>query len=113
MDEQNKNPEENQKVPMTAAQLEEKFFRNVQCNMTAVMYLVTEQQAIIGRLLQELTARGVLTSNGLEHVTDIYGNEELLRPIYDDLFKRYVFYFKNTFDYIKEKDGLNGPKKPE
>ena len=84
-------------------------FQDMQCNFSALMYILTEQQAIIGRLLEELIQAGVLNTAALERVTDIYGNNDALTPVYSDIYKRFAWYFLQ----IKEALASESHKAPE
>lgn len=79
-------------------------FLDMQCNFSALMYILTEQQAIIGRLLEELIQVKALNSSSLERVTNIYGNEEALAPVYGDLYKRFVWYYLQIKEAITEEN---------
>ena len=87
-------------------------FLDMQCNFSALMYILTEQQAIIGRLLEELIQAKMLNSVSLERVTNIYGNEEALTPVYSDLYKRFAWYYLQikeamTTEELKKADSWN------
>lgn len=83
--------------------------KDLQCNFSSLMYILTEQQALIGRLLEELLQAGVLNSSSLERITDVYGSEEALSPVYSDLYKRFAWYYFQ----IKEAQKLESQKVPE
>lgn len=83
--------------------------KDLQCNFSSLMYILTEQQALIGRLLEELLQAQVLNSASLQRVTDIYGSEEALSPVYTDLYRRFAWYFLQ----IKEAQKLENQKAPE
>jgi hypothetical protein len=68
-------------------------WKDIQCNYSAMMYVLTEQQALIGVLLEQLVRAGVLDSVQLEKITGIYGNIEVLNPVYSDLYKRFANYY--------------------
>jgi hypothetical protein len=86
-----------------------KDFLDMQCNFSALMYIITEQQAIIGKLLEELIQAQVLNGSSLERVTDIYGNRDTLEPVYSDLYKRFAWYFIQIKEALQEKN-QNSPE---
>jgi len=75
-----------------------------QANFSALLYVVTEQQALIGKLLEVLMNNNIISTTQLEAITDIYGDEEILKPVYEDVYKRFAWYFMATKDII-EKNG--------
>lgn len=79
-------------------------WRNIQANYSAMMYILTEQQALIAQLLDELIKAGVIDAPGLARITGVYGNAEALNPVYDDIYKRFATYF------IRVKDVLENPE---
>lgn len=79
-------------------------WENMQANYSAMMYIITEQQALIGKLLEELLKVGALNTNQLEKITGVYGNPEILNPVYNDLYARFASYF------VKVKDVLANPE---
>lgn len=85
-------------------------FRDMQCNYTAMMYLITEQHALIGTLLQELIENGHLRASSLEKVTSVYGDREILAPVYTDLYRRFIWYFERTKETLANEDNKEGDK---
>lgn len=85
-------------------------FRDMQCNYTAMMYLITEQHALIGTLLQELIENGQLRASSLEKVTSVYGDREILAPVYTDLYRRFIWYFERTKETLDNEDNKEGDK---
>lgn len=83
-------------------------WQNLQANFSALMYILTEQQALIGKLLEELLKGGQLDSVQLENITRVYGDGELLNPIYLDLHKRYSVYFARVKEILAN-PSLNAP----
>lgn len=75
-------------------------WQNLQANFSALMYLLTEQQALFGRLLEELLKGGQLDSVQLEKITQVYGDGEVLNSVYLDLHKRYSTYFSRVKDIL-------------
>lgn len=79
-------------------------WRNMQCNYSALLYIVTEQQALIGKLLEELLKSQVLDTVQLERITGVYGNGEVLNPAYEELYKRYAGYYLRVREVLEEQD---------
>lgn len=84
-------------------------WQNMQANFSALMYILTEQQALIGKLLEELLKGGHLDSVQLENITKVYGDGELLNPIYLDLHKRYAVYFTRVKELLANPELLTNP----
>ena len=74
----------------------------MQANFSAVLYLITEQQALIGRLLQQLMDTGTLNSQQLTKVTDITDGDEGLIPTYTQLYDRFATYYLRTKALLDE-----------
>ncbi len=68
-------------------------WQNIQANYSAMMYILTEQQALIGSLLDTLLANGAVNAAQITKITSIYGNPEVLNPMYNELYKRFTHYF--------------------
>lgn len=68
----------------------------MQANFSAVLYLLSEQHAVIGKLLQLLLESGVITSHQLSKITDPMGGEEGLVPSYSQLYKKFAHYYLST-----------------
>ena len=68
----------------------------MQANFSAFLYVVTEQQALIGRLLQTLLETGVISAHQLNKVTDIAGGEEGLVPTYNQVYNSFAKYYLRT-----------------
>ncbi len=83
-------------------QPEEFDFKVMQANFSSLLYVLTEQQALIGKLLQELLGNGAINAQQLENITDIYGDGNVLRPVYSDLYKRFAWYFLRTKETLEE-----------
>lgn len=92
-------------------ELEEIDFKTMQANFSALLYVITEQQAIIGKLLQELLAIGAINSQQLKNITDIYGNKEVLSPVYADLYKRFAWYYLRVKETVENMDQTNPSSK--
>lgn len=78
-------------------------FHNMQANYSSMMYIISEQQALIGTLLQELVKIGALNEAAVEKITGIYGKDEVLQPIYSDLYKRFAWYFIRVSEALEDK----------
>jgi len=87
-------------------------WKNMQANYSALMYVMTEQQALIGKLLEELIRGGVVNSTQLERVTDVYGNAAILNPAYADLYKRYASYFTRVRNMLNDEKEEKKPVTP-
>jgi hypothetical protein len=81
--------------------------KTMQANFSALLYLLTEQQAMIGKLLQALLDSGVLRSHQLSAITDMEAGDEGLHPTYTLLYQRYAQYFMRT------KELLDNPPDPD
>lgn len=79
-------------------------WQNIQANYSAMMYILSEQQALIAELLEHLLSVGVLDEVGLTRVTGVYGNQEKLNPVYDDLYKRFANYFLKVKHVLQNPD---------
>ncbi len=62
-------------------------------NFSALLYVASEQQAMIGLLLKALVNNNLISIQQLEEITDIHGNEELLTPVYENIYKTFAEYF--------------------
>jgi len=74
----------------------------MKANFSALLYVITEQQALFGRLLEVMLANGDLSDVQLKKVTDVYGDQETLQPVYEDVYKRFAWYFMATKEMILE-----------
>jgi hypothetical protein len=84
----------------------------MQANFSAVLYLLTEQQSLMGRLLQVLLDNGDINSHQLEKITDITGGDEGLVPVYSLLYNRFAKYFLKTKKLLEEQ-GISFPEPGE
>lgn len=84
-------------------------WQNIQANYSAMMYILTEQQALIAQLLEELLRVGVVDDASLTRITGVYGNVEKLNPVYDDLYKRFANYFLRVKHVLENPDGASPP----
>jgi hypothetical protein len=64
--------------------------KDFQANMSALLYLLTEQQALLGRLLQELIRVGALNNEGLSRITELETDPEGKKTLYAELYTRYA-----------------------
>ncbi len=74
----------------------------MQANFSAVLYLLTEQQSLIGRLLQQLMDSNLLNSQQLTKITDISDGDEGLIPTYTQLYNRFATYYLRTKALLDE-----------
>lgn len=80
--------------------------KTMQANFSAILYLLTEQQALIGKLLQTLLESGVINGRQLDKVTDIAGGEDGLIPTYTQLYNRFATYYLRTKQVLDENEKL-------
>lgn len=66
--------------------------KDLQANISALLYLLTEQQVMIGRLLQELERVGALNLDGLNRITETCSDPETRTSIYTEIYNRYAGY---------------------
>ena len=83
--------------------LKQEDFHNMQSNYSAMMYIISEQQALIGTLLQELLKTGALSEGALEKITGVYGKDDVLGPMYSELYKRFAWYFIRVSEALNDK----------
>ena len=86
-------------------------WQNMQANYSAMMYLITEQQALIAELLDQLLQKGVIDEPGLTKVTGVYGDPDKLNPVYDELYKRFATYFLKVKHVLENPDDYQ-PQSP-
>ena len=68
----------------------------MQANFSAILYLLSEQQSLIGRLLQTLLESNLINVQQLSQITDIDEGEEGLTPMYTQMYKRFAAYYLRT-----------------
>jgi hypothetical protein len=85
----------------------------MQANFSALLYVLTEQQALIGRLFKELLEGGQLTGQQLENITDLRDNNAALTPVYADLYKRFAYYYLKIKDIMERVESGQSPEVPE
>ena len=71
-------------------------FREIQANLSALLYIITEQQTLIVELLNALLETGALTTSSLYQVTSAVNDSELTEAVYKGLHQRYTEYFLKT-----------------
>ena len=79
----------------------------VQANFSAILSVMTEQEALIAELLGVLVDKGILSSIELTKVTDVHLNHKTLPAIYRDIYKRYAHHFFQAKKTIEELQLLN------
>ena len=83
------------------------FTRTImQANFSAILYLLTEQQALIGQLLQALLESQVIDSRQLSEITDLTGGEDGLIPTYTVLYNRFATYYLRTKAVLEQGEAL-------
>jgi hypothetical protein len=70
--------------------------RELQSNLSALLYLITEQHALIAELLSTLLEKGVLDHDSLVRVTAARKDKELTSAVYKDLYTDFINYFLKT-----------------
>jgi hypothetical protein len=89
------NPEELDQVaiPLIGGDL---GMDEIKANFNALLYLQTEQMAILLKLLDILVAKGVATGEELnEEVLSVTGDRDGLTQIYNEMFTRFVGYYSS------------------
>ncbi len=99
------------KLPVTDQIKDDEQFDKItmQANFSAILYLITEQHAVIGRLLQILLEQGTLSSLQIAKLTDIRSGDEGLDPTYTQLYNRFAGYYLSTKEILEaeQKTGKN------
>jgi len=91
-------------------QEEEQFTKNVmQANFSAILYLLTEQQAMIGKLFQALLDSHAIDSRQLSEITDLTSEEGGLIPTYTQLYNRIAMYYLRTKQILEKGGALVQP----
>lgn len=83
-------------------------------NYSALLYVIAEQQLLLGRLLEELIRTGVINSSGLSKITEGRNAIESLSPIYSQLYKDYAEYFvrvKMVLAELEKEELQNGKER--
>ncbi len=84
----------------------------MQANFSAALYLVSEQQALTGRLIQTLLETNVIGVQQLTKITDIESGDEGLVPTYNQIYSRFANYFLRT-KHLLEQGYFTGSQKEE
>jgi hypothetical protein len=79
----------------------------ITANFSALLYLMTEQQVLIGKLLQALLDSNTLDSCQLTQVTDIHSGPDGLIPAYTELYNRFATYYLHTKKILQDRDNIN------
>lgn len=88
----------------------EQFTKSVmQANFSAILYLLTEQQAMIGKLFQALLDSHVIDSRQLAEITDTTSEEGGLIPTYTQLYNRFAMYYLRTKQILEDGGELVQP----
>ena len=64
--------------------------QEMNANFSALLYLLTEQQSLIGRLMQTLLESGLINIHQLQKITDMEAGEDGLTPIHTVLYNRFA-----------------------
>lgn len=75
----------------------------MQANFSSILYLLAEQQAMIGKLFQALLDNGVMDSRQLTDITDSTDGEGLV-PAYTQLYNRFATYYLRTKRLLETED---------
>lgn len=78
----------------------EQIWNDIQCNLSAFLYVLTEQQATIGRLLEELVRVGALNNDALSRITETTPDAESLTVIYTDIYNKFAKYVALTRKHL-------------
>src|SRR5262245_41378655 len=62
-------------------------------NYSALLYILTEQQVLMGRLLEELIKVGALNTHSLSRITAGTNDIEVLTHVYNEMYKDFSEYF--------------------
>ena len=82
----------------------------MQANFSAILYLLSEQQALIGRLLQAFLEINILGVQHIAKITDIDDGEDGLTPMYTQMYKRFAGYYLRTKGLLDQQIILAGAK---
>ena len=70
--------------------------RDLHCNLSALLYLIVEQQAMISEMLSVLVKHSLITTPDLVKITAAKDDVDLNNSWYQDLYLKYVDYFLKT-----------------
>ena len=91
-------------------QEDEQFTRSVmQANFSAILYLLTEQQAMLGKLFQALLDSHAIDSRQLSEITDTTSEEGGLIPTYTQLYNRFAMYYLRIKQILEQGGDLVQP----
>ena len=79
----------------------------MQANFSSILYLLSEQQAMIGKLFQALLDNQVIDSRQLTDITDTTSGEDGLVPTYTQLYNRFALYYLRTKHLLESEDLVN------
>ncbi len=98
---------------MAKKEAKEPFNEKVmQANFSALLYLMTEQQALIGGMLQVLLDSNLITAAQLDQITDLQRGDEGLTPTYTQLYSRFATYYLRTKELLEHGDIFKGAGMP-
>jgi hypothetical protein len=78
----------------------------IQANFSAMLYLLTEQQFLIGKLLQVLVENGIVSTSRLDKITDPQSGDGLI-PTYTQLYERFAHYYLRTKKLLNQESILD------
>ncbi len=78
--------------------------RDVQCNLSALLLLVVEQQAMLAEMLSVFVDNGIISAPSLVKITQAKNNSKITTPIYEDLYTRFTDLFIRTKLYLLEEE---------
>jgi len=70
--------------------------RELQSNLSALLYIITEQHALIAELLSTFLEKGLLSGDDLTRVSAARKDKELTSAVYQDLYTDFINYFLKT-----------------
>ncbi len=74
----------------------------VQANFSAILSVMTEQEALVAELLSILVGKGILKSTDLTKITNVFFDYETLPSIYKDVYRRYAYHFLQAKKALEE-----------
>jgi len=79
----------------------------MQANFSSILYLLSEQQAMIGKLFRALLDNQVIDSRQLKDITDTSAGDEGLVPTYTQLYNRFALYYLRTKHLLDQEEGVS------
>ena len=76
----------------------------MQSNFSSILYLLSEQQSMIGKLFQALLDSGVIDSRQLSDITDTSDGEDDLLRTYTQLYNRFANYYLRTKQLLEQEN---------